>query len=311
MLYDAETVIGPENFARHINPHMDHNGVRAFGCIPRPPGMKYKGEMTIEEAKAVDLVSFDPSEFPTRIKELEDSGSRLSDYRMKMGQGGGMIPSRDQNGRGYCWAHSGVSAHLLIRARDEMPYVSLSAYAIACIIKSYRDEGGWGAEGLDFQFSKGCPSDSFWPQQSVSRANDKPATWENAALHKVTEGWIDMGAAQYDRTLTFNQMITCLLCRVPVICDFNWWSHSVCGCDAVNGASQFKKTRNLDSGKLLLRGEFDRFWGMNNPVTGGIALRIWNSWGDGWSSQGMGVLTGSQAVPDGAVAPRVVMWSAA
>ncbi len=309
MLYPNELVITDTNVALTAGVHQDQAGPRKKGLVPRDynlyPLGSYPGEVGMHAVP--DLVAFDPSTFPARIKELEDTQSRLSDYRMK-GWNGNMIPSRDQNGKGYCWAHSGVSAHLLLRARDEMPYVDLSAYAIACIIKSYADEGGWGAQGLAFQMARGCPSSQFWAQQSMSRSNDKPETWANAGLHKIQEGWIDLGAQEYDRTLTFNQEITSLLCRVPVIKDENWWSHSISGCDAVNGAAQWGLTRG-ESGKLLDRDEFDAFWGMNHPVTGGIGVRIWNSWGDSWSANGMGVLTGSQAVSDGAVAPRVAMWS--
>jgi hypothetical protein len=311
MLYADEFVINDGNYSVMALPQDDSLGQRARGMVPRdwlkyPLGF-YPGEVGM---KAVpELGPFDPSTFPQRIKDLEDSGSRLSDYRMKGGPGGGMIPSRDQNGMGYCWKHSGTSAQLLVRARDGMPYVDLSAYAGACMIKNFRDEGGWGAQGLQWSMDKGDPSGEFWPQQSVSRANDNPATWANAKLHRFTEGWIDMGSPEYSRTLTFNQTITSLLCLVPVIVDFNWWSHSVCAADAVNGVAQWGVTRS-GSGKLMEVKEFDAFWGVNNPITGGISIRIWNSWGDGWSSQGMGVLTGQKAIPDGATAPRVATWSA-
>lgn len=203
-----------------------------------------------------------------------------------------------------CWRHSGTSAHLLIRARDDQPYLDLSPYAGACRIKNYRDEGGWGAQGVDDIMDNGDPTAEFWPQRAVSRQYDNANTWANAKLHRFTEGFIDMGSPQYDRTLTFNQVITCLLSRIPVVVDFNWWSHSVCAADAVNGTSQMGITR-AESGKLMQLQEFDAYWGINNPVTGGIAIRIWNSWGDSWSTNGMGVLTGSKAVPDGATAPRV------
>lgn len=307
MLYPNELVITDGNYKRHVEPHAD----RAKGLIPRDyakcPLGTYPGEVGMHDVP--DLVAFSPSDFPAMIKELEDSKTRLSDFRMVGGPGGGMVPSRDQNGKGYCWAHSGVSAQLLVRARDDMPYVDLSAYAVACQIKNFVDEGGWGAQGLDWDMKNGVPSSEFWPQQSMSRSNVNDAMKANALLHRFTEGWIDLGADQYDRKIAFNQEITSYLCRVPVIKDENWWSHSICGCDAVNGATQFGKTR-FGNGKLMKGGHFDKHWGMNHQVTGGIGVRIWNSWGDSWSAQGMGVLTGSQAVSDGATAPRVATWSA-
>jgi hypothetical protein len=175
-----------------------------------------------------------------------------------------------------CWAHSSVSALLLLRARDNQPYADLSAYAIACIIKDYRDEGGWGAQSMDWIVANGCPVSEFWPQQGTSRKHDTPAMRENAKLHRVTEGWWDLADAQYDRNLSWDQVMTCLLNRIPVVVDYNWWGHSVCAADPVE----------------------------TSP--GKFGVRIWNSWGDGWSENGMGVLEGSKAVPDGSVAPRVI-----
>lgn len=312
MLYPNELVISDANAHVFAAPHADGDGVRSRGLVPRdwkkfPLGC-YAGETGMHAVD--DLPSFSPSDFPALIREMEESKTRLSDFRNR-GNGGQPIPSRDQNGRGYCWRHSGTSAHLLIRARDDMPYLDFSAYAGACMIKNFRDEGGWGAQGLDDLFERGDPTSAFWPQRATSREYDRPETWANAKLHRITEGWVDMSAPQYDRNLAFNQVVTSLICRVPVIVDFNWWGHSVCAADAVDGRSQRGLTRCPSSGKLLTAEEFDAHWGVDHPVTGGIAIRIWNSWSDSWSDNGMGVLTGSKAVPDGASAPRVATWAAA
>lgn len=180
-----------------------------------------------------------------------------------------------------CWAHSTTQAVMMLRAEMGQPYVPLSAYAVACVIKNYRDEGGWGALSLDFATSRGIPSQEFWPQQSMDRSNDNPNTWKNAALHKVSEGFVDLAVAAYDRTLSFDQVATCLLCNIPVVGDFNWWGHSVCLLDLVE----------IESGDF--------------------GVRILNSWSDSWSDNGMGILQGSKCVPDGAVAPRVTLPTAA
>ncbi len=310
LLSDKELVINDANAHIFAAPHVDADGTRKRGLVPRDydkyPLGTYAGEIGMHAVP--DLVSFNPSDFPALIKEMTDSKSRLSDFRMTGGPNGGMIPSRDQNGFGFCWRHSPTSAQLLIRARDDMPYADLSSYAGACLIKNYRDEGGWGAQGLDDVMNFGDPTSDFWPQRATDRKYDTPEMRANAKLHRVTEGWIDMGAAQYDRTLTYNQVITCLICRIPVVIDLNWWSHSICGADPVDGNSMRPFTR-ADSGKLLQLHEFRYYWGIDHPVTGGISIRIWNSWSDQWSDNGMGVLTGSKAVPDGATAPRVATWS--
>ena len=67
-------------------------------------------------------------------------------------------------------------------------------------------------------------------------------------------------------------MITCFLLGIPMALDFNWWSHSVCGI----------KLNSIDPFEIV----------------------IWNSWGDDWSEKGCGVIKGSKAVANGAVAIR-------
>ncbi len=278
---NGELVIDDSNFHLHTEGNVVVDGERkSFGMIPRDYTKYPLGCYASAPAYDVNMPLIPRSEWSARIREMEAQKSRISDIRAT-GKFSGLIPSLDQNGKGYCWMHSGVGATIMLRAVNHMPYVSLSAYAGACIIKGYRDEGGWGAQGLDFLTQRGIPSEEFWPQRSMSSSNDKPATWENAALHKVTEGWVDLQAAQYDRNLTWDQVMTLLLSRVPVVGDFNWWGHSVCLIDPVEVSP------------------------------GSFGVRILNSWGDSWSDRGMGVLEGSKAIPDSSVAPRATIASAA
>lgn len=308
MMRSGELVIGDHNFQAHHRPLV--NGVRVRGGgVPRDYSTHPEGHYKAIPKWAVDMPTYPQSEWSDRLKDMVAEKSQCSDLRLT-GNNGASIPSRDQNGKGYCWAHSGTSAHLVVRAAMGLPYVSLSAYGIACIIKSYADEGGWGAQGVDFQTSRGVPSDTVWPQQSMSRSNDNPKTWEDAARHKIVEGWVDLSAAQYDRSLTFAQVATCLLSRQPVVVDYNWWSHSVCAIDLIDGSTTRDSMRS-ESGKMMSLRAFEVAWGMNNPVTGGFGVRIWNSWGDSWSDRGMGVLTSDKSVPDGAVGLRTVLASAA
>lgn len=306
MLYPSELVINDRNFGPHVSEVQIVDGeAKAKGYVPRnysthPTGF-YAGE-TPYDAVAMPLIT-DASEIRERLKDQLEGKFRLSDH-CRRGNNGQPIPARDQNGRGYCWIHSGCSALIAVRARDNMPYADLSAYAGACLIKRYRDEGGWGAQGLDWIMERGLPTSEFWPQRSVSPSNDKPETWANALNYRFTEGWIDSGA-QYDRNLTFQQVVTCLLLNIPVIVDFNWWGHSVCALDVVDGTQQRETTRDPSGKKMALR-KFEQHWGIDT-ITTGFSIRIWNSWGDSWSDQGMGVLAGNKAVPNGATAPRVAV----
>jgi hypothetical protein len=253
---------------------------------------------------AVEIPLIPRSEWPERIRDMEAANSRLSDLERQHN-----VPCLDQNGKGYCWAHSTTGCVMALRAVMNQPTVALSAYAVACVIKNFRDEGGWGALSLDFITSRGVPTEELWPMQSMDRRNDNARTWENAALNKVTEGWVDLQAAQYDRNLTFDQVGSLLLARVPGVGDYNWWGHSVKLVDLVNGASLRDSTR-MGTGKLATTKQFERIWGVNTEA-GGFGVRIRNSWGAGWGDQGFGVLAGQKAIPDGAVAPRAALATAA
>ncbi len=183
------------------------------------------------------------------------------------------VDSLDQNGQGYCWAYSTTAATMLIRIVQGLEHEPLSGHMIGCIIKGYRDEGGWNAQSLEFARTTGIASQKLWPQGSMSRSNDTPAMRADAAKRKVTEWW-DLPD---DRTAAKQYLASLLLRNIPVMIDLNWWGHSVCAV------------------RLMKR----------DPFT----VRIRNSWANSWGDRGYGDLVGSKAVPDGAAAPRVTVIS--
>ncbi len=261
-----EVVINDQNYQQFMAPVIDGE-VRSMGLVPRDYDQCPVGYLSC--AKPFDLPLIPESEWEERLKERIARKAQLSDVRNR-GVNGRPIPSRDQNGRGYCWFHSGVSCNLIVRATEGQPYADLSAYAGACIIKNYRDQGGYGSQGVEWMAEHGCPTSEFWPQQSTKRSNDTPEMRANAKLHRIQE-WMDLEPRNKA------QFVTCLLSGIPVVSDFNWWGHSVATLDLVS----------LDP----------------------FRTRIWNSWGDGWSENGTGILEGRKAIPDGMLAPRVVTAS--
>ena len=116
----------------------------------------------------------------------------------------------------------------------------------------------------------------------MSRQWNTEANWQAAKEFRVTEGWVDLQPAVYSRDMSAQQVATCLLNRLPVIGDFNWWGHSVCVMDLVD----VYPSRAA-----------------NDPRRYGT--RILNSWRDSWGDLGEGVLKDSKAWPDGGAAPRV------
>jgi hypothetical protein len=242
------------------------------GLIPRDFGDHPMGSF----APPAEIATIPRSEWSERIRTMEQTRSRLSDLR-DHACSGQPIPSLNQGPWGYCWSHGPVAAMLLLRAAMNAPYVPLSAFGVAYTIKNGRDEGAWGALALDFLRDRGAPTAKDWPafQTRLRPANDP--CWQTARDYRVTAGWMELNNPVWDRDLTIDQVMTCLFNRIPVVGDFNWWGHCVCLMDPVEVSP------------------------------GRFGVRIWNSWGDDWESNGTAILTDSRMIPDNAVAPAAVL----
>jgi len=290
-MLDGQVLIGGHNYHRFENVVPDG---QAKGLIPRDYSTHPRGFYS--SMQAVDIKTIPRAEWSARIAQKVRNKTQISDIMRRKG-----VPCLNQKNRGYCWMHSGTAALMAVRAVMNQKTVGLSAYSAACKIKNFRDEGGWGAQGVDFLVSNGVCDETVWPQCGVSRSLDTPAAWENAKQYMVTEQIADLQAAQYDRTMTFDQFMTCWLLNNPTIDDHNFWGHSVMGADGVDGVSLRNRCRHDISGKLLTLAEFDLCWSMNDPVTAGFGCRLRNSWGEDWGESGFGILAGSKAIPDGGV----------
>lgn len=267
------------------------------GCIPR--------DLTVDPKPmfmAPDVLPVVPqSEWSQRYADKKANGSLLSQIRNRSGPSGQPIPSLNQRSYGYCWAHSTTHAAMMARACSGQEYIPLSAYAIAATIKKGANEGGWCGLSAQFARERGIPSQTVWPQDDVNyRGHDKPETWADAGLHKITGDVVDLTKQVWEAQLNFAQVVSFLL-TMPGGCmgDFNFWSHSVNLLDAVPSTGAWGETR-LDTGKIPTLQEFEIIWGVNTAANG-TAILIWNSWGDEWSNNGTGLLTGSHAVPDEAI----------
>lgn len=223
-------------------------------------------------AGSFDIPLIPENEWEDRLAQQIKDKAQLSDIR-NAGMFGKRMPSRDQGSQPYCWAHSSTSAALICRALDNQPYADLSAYAVACVIKNYRSQGGWSEESLKFIQERGIPTSKTWPQQSKNKGNDNPETWKEASSYRFTPEWMFL-----DNNQMKAQLVTCLLLGLPVTTDLNWWSHAIITLDLVS----------------------------LNP----FRTRIWNSWGDNWSEGGTGILEGRKAIPDDAQCPRTMKVAA-
>jgi hypothetical protein len=246
---------GPDDRPRRQKGHIRRNhATHPVGCYAAAP--------------MLDIPVMSDDEIQKGIRRQEETQSSLEHIRMR-GDHGQPIPALDQNGQGFCWAYSTTGAVQMLRARNNQPYVPLSGHMIGCLVKGYRDQGGWNGESLDFAKQNGIASQKLWKPQSMSQSNDTPEMRHDALRRRVTE-FRELSHAADERK---RQLATLLLQNFGVMGDFNWWSHSVCIL------------------RLLA-------W---NP----FKILILNSWSNSWSRLGMGEIEGSKALPDDCACPLV------
>jgi hypothetical protein len=261
-LYPGELFINDDNAAEHAADFDQGGEERQRGRVPRDYSAVPFGSMGF--AAPFSLPVIPRSEWPGRIAKMEADKSRLSDVVLRAG-----IPSLDQNGTNYCWCNAVITAMETLRCVARDKYVKLSAASVAAPIQNYRNQGGWGAMALDFIVKHGVAAAEFWPANYwQSSKYDNEESRASRERHKVSEWW-DI------KPRSFDQLMTCLLLRIPVPIGLSWWKHEVCAMDPVN----------LGGGKF--------------------GARIRNSWGDSYGMKGFAVLSESKATPDDAVAPRV------
>lgn len=238
-----------------------------------PPGMGRGLRLELRGPEGYgDLASAFPSELlipdsevQARIQELEEQKSNLSNIGDTAN-----LPPLNQGQTNYCWGNGPVYCVQLIRVIQNQELVLLSPASVCAPIKNFKNQGGWGKEALEYIIEHGIVPVSKWPANSMDR---KYWTEENKKLalnYRVTE-WMEL------KPRSKQELISCMLRRIPVAVGYNHWSHEVSAVDAV--------------------------W-----LDGTVALRIRNSWGD-WGVNGYGILQGSKMLPDDAVAPLVTMAS--
>lgn len=224
-----------------------------FGAIPNAP--PFPPELLIPRG-----------EWQARIEEMEATKSRLSDVATQAN-----LPCKDQNGTNYCWINAPTYCVELMRVVQNQAPVVLSPASAGARIKGYRNVGGWGEEGLSYIVENGLVPVEKWPANAIARQYNTAENVELAKRYRVTEWW-ELEPRNLD------QLISCLLRRMPVAVGLNWWSHEV--------------------------SYVDPLWKDN-----AIAIRHRNSWGMSWGDQGYGILQGNRMLPDDAVVPRVATAS--
>lgn len=244
-----------------------------FGLIPRD----YSQDPESLFAPPSDLVLIPESEWDARYDEQERLQSSLEHIYLSGPNGGPAFVNLDQNGDGYCWAYSTGQSIMLDRLRRNLPMVRLNPHSTAAIIKRGANEGGWCGLSAKFCREVGMAIEGTgpnqWPLHSRNLRLDTPALRAEMAKYRIDEDFVDLTRQVYDQNLTTAQVATCGFLNIPGPGDYNWWGHSVC-------RVRWVRIERGSWGQLIL-----------------------NSW-KGWGRHGLGVLRGSKAICNGALAIR-------
>lgn len=250
--------------------------IHARGAVPRDYSVQ-PAEM-FEPPDKIPLIP--RSEWQGMIQERKEKKSGLIDnWRREAAKLGVSVRSLhlDQNGDGHCWAYSVGHTIMMVRCRDNQEYKRLNPHFVATYLKRFN--GGWC--GISAQVAREIGyleqgnSPEQWPLHSNNTGLLNETRLKAAGKYKIVEDWVDLTRPVWGQNLTYDQVITCLLMNIPCALDYNWWAHSVCGCD-------------VD-------------WIGGNAVP--VILNSWNGWGD----DGFARIEGQRAIPDGAVATRAVI----
>jgi hypothetical protein len=213
---------------------------------------------------------FDRKEWPELMAMQDKNQSSPLDWHRDG------VEIMDQRQTNFCWCFGTVAGVATQYAKTGINTPEFSPASTACMIKGFKNEGGWGSQACNGIQRHGIATTDTWPNVSFNRQLPSlPSVREDMHQHDLIE-FEDLGVNAFDEMMS---VLLDPLHPAPVTGGFTWWGHLVILLKAVRYQGQ---------------------WG----------VIFANSWGKDWGeSGGYGVLLGDKAVPYesiriGSVKPR-------
>lgn len=248
----------------HAKPYtMDHNlgvQVSASGFIPRDYSKQPFGSLPNTSAFPTELL-LDDQQIKERIEELERTKTDLVSLLQYLWDNKQWV-GLNQDPTNYCWCFAVIHAIMILRAMAGEPFLRLSPFSVACIVKNFSNIGGWGGEANEQCVAEGVCAEEFWPFGIPGSGNVQSANMnairngrqylassrENAKLHTVKEWW-ELGARNN------RQKLSALCIPLPVPSGYNRIGHERCSVKATIQSNGTFGCVDLDS--YTQRGEPD------------------------------------------------------
>jgi len=185
------------------------------------------------------------------------------------------IPTFNQDGTNWCWAHAATKTACACLAAQGVPLV-LAPESVAGPASGWRNTGGTLTQALNQLRKAGACTRDFVISPNTIRPSALKSGWqENALLHRVDEYYSLIGRDVWD------QIVTAHFEGFAVACGVAWWSHALCYLDPVV----------LDNGSIGIQHD--------------------NSHGSSYGEDGFAVFTESRGTPEtgwGVIAYRTILY---
>lgn len=232
---------------------------RYMSAMPRPEGHDSRRYSKLLSSVVATIPRSDWSPLLKEQVEQKRCTSQIQNWE-----------SDDQGSHPTCWSAGTNAAGSTARVRMGLPFVRLSAMAVAVPISGGRS-GGYEGDAVELLTKRGGVDVALWGYTDMTNHDNDPAVQANRLLHKSLESY---------ECNNFDEFATAWLLGFPCTVSYNWWSHVVMACDLVE----------IESGSY--------------------GVRIRNNWGEGYGAKndfgfgGYNVFREGHGTPSGGFAFR-------